>query len=574
MAFPMLITTVSLFLSATLSALAIPALCQRQPPVTAGGLKKTRSESSRSRIRPSLNLNFTCSSSRETQESLGYPLERPSLNLNFTCSSSRETQESLGYPLEQSVSSAGSLRTSPSRFQEGNIQSSEDATTSCVSSSRATNMKSDAYPVGAPKGEEQLLDRVCIIGSGNWGSAIATIIGRNCGCLPYFHSKVNMWVYQEQIDDERGRRVNLTHYINTRHENIKYLPGIRLPDNVVAVSDLAEACRNATLLVFVVPHQFLPDLLPTIRKAVHKTCRGVSLIKGLGQYLSLYYVTMPFCSSLAHPPIVPIDIYIHTYPQEFDAETKHPVLISQFIANSLGPDFRCGILMGANVALEVAEGQMCESTLATNFCTAKHNDITRLLFDTPTFRVQHIQDVAGAEVSGALKNVIALGAGFVDGVGLGSNTKAALLRVGLAEIAKFSHLFFANVRDSTFLESCGIADLTTTCYSGRNRRCAQAFAQDRLLFKSSNTNTGSIPNPLECVRQWEDIEARLLNGQKLQGTITAKAVYELLDSRGVLDAFPLIRTVYEIAYLGRDVTDIVHGISVQPEGSFSVRSHL
>lgn len=94
-----------------------------------------------------------------------------------------------------------------------------------------------------------------------------------------------MWVFEEMVDNGHGEQpIKLTEYINTYHENIKYLPGIQLPSNVRAIPDLEQACQDATLLIFVLPHQFLPRLLPTIRQAAHPNCRGVSLIKGLGTY--------------------------------------------------------------------------------------------------------------------------------------------------------------------------------------------------------------------------------------------------------------------------------------------------
>jgi glycerol-3-phosphate dehydrogenase (NAD+) len=140
-----------------------------------------------------------------------------------------------------------------------------------------------------PQTSSEQLDKVCIIGSGNWGSAISTLVGENCERLNFYESQVNMWVFEETVELEDGSQDKLTNVINTQHENVKYLPGIRLPENIVAVADLAEACRDATLLIFVLPHQFLPKLLPTIRQSAHPNCRGVSLIKGLGKSIALLF---------------------------------------------------------------------------------------------------------------------------------------------------------------------------------------------------------------------------------------------------------------------------------------------
>ena len=239
---------------------------------------------------------------------------------------------------------------------------------------------------------------------------------------------------------------------------------------------------------------------------------------------------------------------------DFDQDTHTPVLISQTIAKSMGQGFRCGVLMGANVADEVARGEFCESTLACDFDATSLNEATRRIFhDEHTFRVQHCVDVAGAEVCGALKNVVALGAGFIDGLGLGGNTKAALLRVGLVEMMVLAQTFFPRVERSTFWQSCGMADLITTCYGGRNRKCAEAFA--RRVEKEE-------PSPDDCCRLWTDIEKELLHGQKLQGTLTAKEVYQVLQGHKLTESFPLFCTIYQIAHEGRPVGDIVQAIRI------------
>lgn len=170
-------------------------------------------------------------------------------------------------------------------------------------------------------------------------------------------------------------------------------------------------------------------------------------------------------------------------------------------------DVDMSVLMGANVANEVAAGDFAEATIG---CTNAANGLKWCkLFNTPDFAVTAVADVAGAELCGAMKNVVALGAGFSDGLGYGGNTKAAIIRIGLKEMQKFCQLFYGdrNIKDETFLESCGVADLVTTCFGGRNRKCAEIFAK--------NVVAGTP-------KTWESIEAEELNGQKLQGTGTSE----------------------------------------------------
>lgn len=114
------------------------------------------------------------------------------------------------------------------------------------------------------------------------------------------------------------------------------------------------------------------------------------------------------------------------------------------------------------MANEVADEKFCETTIGVK--DKKMSPILRDLFQTPNFRVVVSDDVDAVEICGALKNIVACGAGFVDGLGLGDNTKAAVIRLGLMEMIKFVDVFYPGSKLATFFESCGVADLITTCY--------------------------------------------------------------------------------------------------------------
>jgi glycerol-3-phosphate dehydrogenase (NAD+) len=200
-----------------------------------------------------------------------------------------------------------------------------------------------------------------------------------------------------------------------------------------------------------------------------------------------------------------------------DVSAKGIQLISALISSTLSID--TSVLMGANIANDVASEAFCETTIG--YYNADYGQQFKQLFQTKWFRVSIVQDVAGVELCGALKNIVAVAAGLVDGLGYASNTKAAVIRIGLLEMKKFSEMFYHGVQPETFFESCGVADVITSCMAGRNRKVAEAHAK-----------TG---------KSFEELEAEMLNGQKLQGTITAKEVYEILHEKQLLDQYVTYR---------------------------------
>ncbi|XP_050297873.1 glycerol-3-phosphate dehydrogenase [NAD(+)], cytoplasmic isoform X1 [Anthonomus grandis grandis] len=351
--------------------------------------------------------------------------------------------------------------------------------------------------------------QVCIIGSGNWGSAIAKIVGSNAAQSKAFDDRVTMYVYEEMINGKK-----LTEIINETHENVKYLPGHKLPPNVVAIPDVVEAAKDADILIFVVPHQFIRTLCSTLLGKIKATAIALSLIKGFDR-----------------------------------AEGGGIDLISHIITRHL--KIPCSVLMGANLASEVADEMFCETTIGCKDATA--GPVLRDIIQTSYFRVVVVDDEDTVEVCGALKNIVACGAGFVDGLGLGDNTKAAVIRLGLMEMVKFVDVFYPGGKLSTFFESCGVADLITTCYGGRNRKVSEAFVK-----------TG------KSIKQLED---ELLNGQKLQGPYTAEEVNYMLQNKGMEEKFPLFTAIHKICTGLLEPKDFIDCIRNHPEHMDSKIDH-
>ncbi|CAH6722200.1 glycerol-3-phosphate dehydrogenase [NAD(+)] 1 [[Candida] jaroonii] len=352
--------------------------------------------------------------------------------------------------------------------------------------------------------------KIAIIGSGNWGTAVAKIISENTReKTELFEPKVNMWVFEEDIDGEK-----LTNIINTKHENVKYLPGIKLPENLIANPDLVSTVEDADLLVFNIPHQFLPRVCKQLVGKVKPNVRAISCLKGL------------------------------------EVDSNGCKLLSTSITDTLG--IYCGVLSGANIANEVAKENWSETSIAYNIPEdfrgqGKDIDeyILKQLFHRSYFHVRVINDVIGASIAGALKNVVAIAAGWVEHL-WGDNAKAAIMRIGIKETIKFASYYEkfgikSNLppQSATFTEeSCGVADLITTCSGGRNVKVAKYMVEKN-------------------VDAWE-AEKALLNGQSSQGILTAKEVHELLENYQLQSEFPLFEATYNVIYEKADVREFPH----------------
>ncbi|OAR02226.1 hypothetical protein LLEC1_03817 [Akanthomyces lecanii] len=398
--------------------------------------------------------------------------------------------------------------------------------------------------------------KVTVVGSGNWGSTISKIVAENTKLYKdLFEPEVQMWVFEEDVvipsDSKHAATAGsspqkLTKIINQYHENVKYLPGITLPDNLIANPSIVDAVKDSTILIFNLPHQFIRNACKQLKGEILPFARGISCIKGVN-------VSADGVSLFSEWIGEDLDIYVGALSganiaNEIAAEKWSETTIAYdppTMDNSRAPTPRStspsiGAVDLAEIPHKDARGRASKSKLTpipAEYPPLDHGCL-RKLFHRPYFHVQMVSDVAGVSLGGALKNVVALAAGFVEGRGWGDNAKAAVMRIGLMEMVRFGKEFFGEtVQTGTFTEtSAGVADLITSSSGGRNFRCAKKAIEKGLSVS--------------------EVEKQELNGQKLQGTLTAFEVHSFLSTRNRLRDYPLFTAVNDILVGKAQVDDI------------------
>lgn len=319
-------------------------------------------------------------------------------------------------------------------------------------------------------------NKITVLGAGSWGSVLANLLVGN-------NEEVMLW----SRDSEQVVTMNRWHINPQYMKDFKYSPDLKATD------DMEEAVRDAEYILMVIPTKGLREVAGNLNKILVKLDQKPLLIhatKGLEQ---------------------------ETY--------KRP---SQMLAEEIDEDHRQDIvvLSGPSHAEDVAIQDMTAVTAACANLTAAER--VQKLFSNNFFRVYTNDDVIGAEFGGALKNIIAIGAGALQGLGYKDNARAALITRGLAEIRRLGVAFGAN--PFTFIGLSGVGDLvvTATSKNSRNWRAGYQLGQGRQL---------------------EDVISNM--GMVIEGIYTAKAAYELAQKRNV--KMPITEALYRVLYEGEDI---------------------
>jgi glycerol-3-phosphate dehydrogenase (NAD(P)+) len=267
------------------------------------------------------------------------------------------------------------------------------------------------------------LSRIAVLGAGAWGTALTLSLARRGG-----HSLV-LWVHSPALAEQ----------LRETGENLPYLPGFTLPADVEVTSDLPRAVFEADILLSVTPSQHLRETVQHIAPLLTRKQIILSASKGIEEGTHLRMT------------------------QVIGSITPNP----------------CGVLSGPSFAQEVAAGQPTAIVIAAN--DVPLTQTIQREFSSPSLRLYTNEDVPGVELGGALKNVIALSSGVIHGLGLGSNTSAALITRGIAEITRLA--VACGGRRQTLAGLAGIGDLVLTCTGSlsRNRSVGVELGRGRKL---------------------------------------------------------------------------------------------
>ena len=274
---------------------------------------------------------------------------------------------------------------------------------------------------------EKTIERVAVLGGGSFGTAMAAILAHN-------GHETRLWVR----DPETAAA------INADRENVRYLPGAELPDNVMASESLEQVLQGASLVFVAVPSKAFVQVLDQARDAVAEGTIVVSCTKGL-------------------------------YADGF-------LLMSQ-VLQKRWPHTRVGVLSGPNLAKEIVEHKFTGTVIASEDRELCHRIQAALSCDY--FRVYDSPDMFGVELGGALKNIYAIATGMAAALGVGDNTRGLLITRSLAEMSRLADRLGAD--PMTFLGLAGVGDLVVTCSSplSRNYRIGYLVGQGKSLEEAS-----------------------------------------------------------------------------------------
>lgn len=322
--------------------------------------------------------------------------------------------------------------------------------------------------------------KITVLGAGSWGTALSAVLHEN-------QQEVSLWSHRKEQVEE----------INQQHTNKKYLPKFAIPNGIIAYSDLEHSIAGADVILFVVP---------------------TKAIRGLAKQVA-NYLTQPVIIAHASKGL------------EQDSHKR----ISEILEEEI-PEEVCQslvVLSGPSHAEEVTVKDITTLTAASADIDAA--ETIQNLFMNDYFRVYTTQDVAGVELGAALKNIIAVGAGALHGLGYGDNAKAALMTRGLAEISRLGVAFGAD--PITFLGLSGVGDLIVTCTSvhSRNWRAGNLLGQGKGLTEVLDSM-----------------------GMIVEGISTTKAAYELAVRKEI--EMPITAAIYEVLYNKADVKDVIDNL--------------